>query len=265
MTDWRETNRAMWDERVPVHVASEFYDVEGFLGGASPLRPFELEELGSVEGAELVHLQCHFGLDTLGWARRGAHVTGLDFSLPAVEAARDVAARAGLDAEFVHADVYGAAEALGGRSFDVVYTGLGALNWLPDIDGWARVVAGLVRPGGRFYLAEFHPFSGVFADEDLRVAYPYFHTEGLEFEEYDTYADADSIFESGRSVEWIHGIGAVVSALIAAGLHLELLHEHDYTLFGRWPFLERRDGGTYHLPADMPSLPLMYSLLASKP
>jgi SAM-dependent methyltransferase len=261
--EWLAVNRALWDERVPIHVASVFYDVEGFLAGGSTLRSFELQEVGDVEGLTLLHPQCHFGLDTLSWARRGARVTGLDFSSPAITAARKLAADASLEAEFVESDVYSALEALGGRRFDLVYTGLGALNWLPDIERWARVMAALVAPGGRFYLAEFHPFTDVFADNDLTVAYPYFRAEPLEWEQSGTYADLDAQTVRNRSIEWNHGLGAVVSALISAGLRLEFLHEHDHTLFARWPFLERAAGGPYRLPESMPSLPLMYSLLAS--
>jgi SAM-dependent methyltransferase len=260
--EWLALNRALWDERVPIHVASTFYDVDGFLAGASTLRAFEVEEMGDVEGLSLVHTQCHFGLDTLSWARRGARVTGLDFSEPAISAARKLAADAGIEAEFVASDVYNAVEALGGRRFDVVYTGLGALNWLPDIDGWAQTMAALIAPGGRFYLAEFHPFSGVFADEDLSVKYPYFHTEPIEWDEPGTYADPAAETVNNRTMEWNHGLGAVVSALITAGLRIEFLHEHDYTLFARWPFLEREPGEIYRLPKRTPSLPLMYSLLA---
>jgi 2-polyprenyl-3-methyl-5-hydroxy-6-metoxy-1,4-benzoquinol methylase len=261
--EWLALNRALWDERVPIHVASAFYDVDGFVAGGSTLRPFEVEEVGDVAGLTLLHAQCHFGLDTLSWARRGARVTGLDFSEPAINAARQLGADAGIEAEFVAADVYKAVEALGGRRFDLVYTGLGALNWLPDIEGWARVMAALVAPGGRMYLAEFHPFSGVFADDELAVKYPYFHAEPFVWDEPGTYADPAATTAHNRSMEWNHGLGAVVSALVAAGLRLEFLHEHDHTLFARWPFLERESDGTYRLPDGTPSLPLMYSVLAS--
>ena len=151
--EWREANRSNWDERVPIHVSGEFYAVAGFKAGEERLRPFELSEVGSVTGKDLVHLQCHFGIDTLSWARRGARVVGLDFSAPAIEEARRLADELGLEADFVQSDVYGAVEALGGRDFDVVYTGLGALNWLPDIRGWAGVVASLVRRGGFRYVS----------------------------------------------------------------------------------------------------------------
>ena len=233
-----QVNRAWWDERVPLHVESEFYDVDAFKAGRGTLRPFELEEVGDVQGRSLVHLQCHFGLDTLSWARRGARVTGLDFSEPAVEAARGIAVETGVHADFVAADVHDAGESLGGRRFDVVYTGLGAINWLPDIERWARTVAGLIAPGGFLYLSEFHPFSWVFADEDLSVEYDYFDGRYTS-DDPGTYADLQAQTVNNRTEEWPHALGAVVSALLDAGLDLEFLHEHDYTLYPRWPFLVR--------------------------
>jgi SAM-dependent methyltransferase len=263
--DWLEINRAMWDERVPIHVGSEFYDVRGFLAGESTLRDFEPAEMGEVDGRTLVHPQCHFGLDTLSWARLGARVTGLDFSPPAVQAARDIAAQAGIAAEFVHTNVYDAARALAGREFDIVYTGLGAIIWLPDIERWAQTMVSLLGPGGRFYLAEFHPLTAVFADESLDLDQSYFDRGPHTYEEPGTYADLDAPTEHNRSIEWTWTLGDVVSALTSAGLKLEFLHEHDYTLFPRWPFLERDDRARYRLPAHIPSLPLMFSLRAIRP
>jgi SAM-dependent methyltransferase len=263
--EWLETNRANWDERVPIHVAGEFYDVEGFRAGHERLRPFEIAEVGDVAGKDLVHLQCHFGIDTLSWARRGARVVGLDFSGPAVEAARGLAAELGLDATFVESDVYDAVGSLGGRTFDVVYTGLGALNWLPDIGRWAGVVADLLRPGGFLYLAEFHPFSRVFGDEDLTVTYDYFQDAPEVWDEPGTYADLGAETVNNRTYEWLHTLGDVLNAVVDAGLTLESLHEHDYTLFPQWPFLKKSGFDTYRLPEGTPSLPLMYSLRARKP
>jgi 2-polyprenyl-3-methyl-5-hydroxy-6-metoxy-1,4-benzoquinol methylase len=256
-----DLNRAWWDERVPLHVTSDFYDVEGFKAGGNTLRPFELEELGDVSGRSLVHLQCHFGLDTLSWARLGARVTGLDFSNPAVEAARAVAAETGLDAEFVTASVYDAPAALDERRFDIVYTGLGALNWLSDIERWAAVVADLVAPGGCLYLSEFHPIADIFGDDNLTIEHDYFQTEPLTFDDPGTYVDREAHTAHNRTEEWVHPLGEVVSAVIEAGLAIELLHEHDYTLFPRWPFLEQ-NGDSYRMPAGQPRLPLMYSLRA---
>lgn len=259
-------NLSFWNERVPAHVASEFYDVEGFLAGADPLRPFEIEEMGPVDGRSLVHLQCHFGLDTLAWARRGATVAGLDFSEPAVEAARDVAHRAHIEADFVAADVHDAVAALGGRRFDIVYTGLGALIWLPDVDRWARVVAELIEPGGFLHLSEFHPMGEMFADTELVAERDYMHDpDGLVTDEGGSYADESLTTEHNVTLEWSHPIGDVVSALIDAGLRLDFLHEHEHTLFPRFPFLEKAEGGYYRMPPDRPRIPLMYSLRASKP
>lgn len=264
--DWLARNLACWDERVGFHVGSAFYDNEGFKAGRSSLRGFEVDEVGPVRGKRLVHLQCHFGQDTLSWARLGATVTGLDFSPAAVEAARDLAASIGIDAEFVASDVYAAPDALGGRTFDVVYTGLGALIWLPDIERWAEVVDALLAPGGLLYLAEFHPFTETLADESLVVVRDYFtQRAGTRYEGSGTYTDWDAPTVNNVSYEWTHPVSSVVTALLDRGLVLELLHEHDHTLFERWPFLDRGDDGTYRLPADQPRIPLMYSLRARKP
>src|SRR5215210_2531267 len=223
--EWREANRANWDERVPIHVSGEFYDVASFKGGQERLQPFEIDEVGDVKGKELLHLQCHFGIDTLSLARRGARVTGLDFSAPAVEAARRLAADLGVEATFVEADVHDAAAALG-RTFDVVYTGIGALGCLPSVRRWAEVVASLLRPAGFLYLAEIHPFATLFADGEQRIAYPYLeHAEPLVFDEPGSYADRAAATSHNRTIEWSHGLGEVVTALIEAGLQLEELRE----------------------------------------
>ncbi len=265
-----EPNREFWDERVAIHVASDFYDVDSFKEGADTLRPFELEEVGSVEGKRLLHLQCHFGLDSLSWARRGAAVVGVDFSAPAVEAANALATELDLDARFVTADVYEAPMRLGDERFDIVYTGLGALNWLPDLRRWARVVSTLLAPAGFLYLSEFHPLTWALADEDLTVERSYFHDDGgLEFDEPGTYADLGAQTAHNLTREWAHSLADVVEALLGAGLRLELFKEHDYTLFARWPFLvEDREalaaGSVYRMPAGMPRLPLMYSLRARR-
>ncbi|GAA0912164.1 class I SAM-dependent methyltransferase [Nonomuraea longicatena] len=260
--DYLTINRANWDDRVPVHVGSEFYDVAAFRSGRSTLRPFEVAEVGDVAGKRLAHLQCHFGLDTLSWARLGAEVTGLDFSEPAIEAARALAAETGLPARFVAADVYSAPQALG-ETYDIVYTGLGALVWLPDVTRWARTVAALLRPGGFLYLAEFHPFSDVLDDErGERVVYDYFADEPIVLDEPHTYTGPERLAH-GAKVEWQHGLGAVVTALAQAGLRLSFLHEHDHTIFRRFAALEAEDG-RYRMPEGRPRVPLMYSLAATR-
>ncbi|TJZ42896.1 class I SAM-dependent methyltransferase [Streptomyces piniterrae] len=268
--DWRETNRARWDERVAIHTASDYYDQERFRRERDVLRDFEIAEVGDVTGRTLLHLQCHFGQDTLSWAHRGAaHVVGLDFSEPAIEAARDMAAELGYGPErasFVAADVYDAAEAVPDSSYDIVYTGIGALNWLPDLVRWAETVASLVAPGGFLYLAEFHPLCDALDDETgSRIAHDYFSREAWVDETPGTYTDLDAPTVNNRSVEWQHSLGDVVSALAGAGLRIDFLHEHDMTMFQRFGALRRGDDGYYRLPGDRPRIPLMYSLKATRP
>ena len=262
--DWRALNRAWWDERVPLHVASDLYDVEGFKAGRDTVEPFEARLAGEVSGVRLAHLQCHFGLDSMGWARRGASVVGLDFSQPAVDAANGLAAELGLDARFVCADVYDAVEALGGEQFDLVYTGLGALNWLPDLERWGDVVEALVRPGGRLLLSEFHPFSHVFADEDRSVQYDYFSDEPFVWHDSGSYAAGEAETSNNRTIEHQHGVGKILTVLLGRGLRLTAFEEYDHTLFARWPDLVA-GSGTFRLPEGEPRLPLMFALVAEKP
>ena len=262
--DWRELNRANWDDRVPVHLASEFYDVDAFRSSGSSLRPFELAEVGDVTGKRLVHLQCHVGLDTLSWARSGAQVAGLDFSEPAIKAARSLAADLAVDASFVVADVYDAVTALGGRRFDIVYTGTGALVWLPDMTRWAQVVAALLEPGGFLYLVEGHPFAQTLDDAQGTTVERDYFDEQPQVEDYPyTYTDGPALTHN-RSVEFQHGLGQVVTALAAAGLRIEFLNEHDFDCFQRFRSLQRH-GSQYRFPAGHPRVPMMFSLRARRP
>ncbi|GAA4233802.1 class I SAM-dependent methyltransferase [Actinomadura meridiana] len=250
-SDWRAVNRANWDERVPVHSAGAFYDLPGFVAGRDTLRGFEAAEVGDVDGRTLLHLQCHIGLDTLSWARHGAAVTGLDFSEPALETARELAARIGVTtARFVAADVYDAVHALDARTFDIVYTGMGALCWLPDINRWAQTAAALVAPGGFLYVAEFHPVADVLGEDGHTVEHDYFLRDPIVVDEPGSYAAPDVPTTETLTIEWRHGVGDVVSAVAAAGLRVEFLHEHD--------------NGHFRLPAGL-DVPLVYSLRARKP
>ena len=253
---------------MPIHVASEMYDVAGFKAGKSKLKPVEREELSGVAGKTLLHLQCHFGLDTLSWAREGAIVTGVDFSEPALAAARQLAADTGIEARFILSDVYSLPEKLD-EQFDIVFTSYGVLCWLPDVPRWARVAAHFVRPGGTFYIAEFHPFAHVFDDApdvtDLHVRYPYFPGDApLRFEVDGTYA-ATTKMEPHPTYEWPHPVSEVVTALIEAGLRIEFFHEFPHTSFRFVPFMEPVDGGRMlRLTKHDGSVPLVYSIKATK-
>jgi SAM-dependent methyltransferase len=259
----------MWDERVPIHVGSEFYDVAGFKAGKPAIEPFEVDELGALGGRDLLHLQCHFGLDTLDLVRLHPtlRATGLDFSGPAVEAATALAAELQLDdrATFVQADVHDAVTTLGAETFDVVYTGKGALLWLPDLRPWADVCAQLLRPGGWLYVCEFHPVANCLDDEQIQptITYDYFDTEPIIDETPGTYADPAAATRHNLSYEWQHPLDQVFEAILGAGLHLRFFHEWDYTLFDRWRALVKQADGRYRWPGQA-RLPLMYSLKAQK-
>jgi SAM-dependent methyltransferase len=219
-----------------------------------------------VSGRQLLHLQCHMGQDTLSWARLGAHVTGLDFSVEAIHTARALARDIGMAerARFVVSDVYEASAALAGERYDIVYTGFGSLVWLPDLTRWARTVASLLKDQGTLYLAEFHPLTEMMLGKDGKsVEQHYFQAEGVTSDSPWTYTEGPPLTET-TSVRWQHPLGAVVTALAQAGLRIEFLHEHNSLLFQRYPSMERWGQFDYRFPADHPHLPLMYSIRASK-
>ena len=272
MDEFLEANRELWDTWTGINAGSEFYDVASFKTGEDGIRlaDYERAEIGPVEGRTLLHLQCHFGLDTLSWARLGAQVTGADFSPAGIAAARALAEELAIPATFVESNLYQLPEVLDGL-FDVVYTSRGVLGWLPDIAGWARVAARYVKPGGFLYVTEIHPVAQVFESEgvtpgELKLAYPYWsHRAPISFEVKGSYADpsapTDGLIEHG----WDHSLGEIVSSVIEAGLRLEFLHEFDFV---EWPveFLVKGEDGRYRLPSGSKGeLPLFFSLKASKP
>jgi phthiocerol/phenolphthiocerol synthesis type-I polyketide synthase E len=261
-------NRANWDERTGIHLESRFYDVEGWLREGRGPRDREVEALGDVTDLRLLHLQCHFGKDTLSWARAGARVTGLDFSASAVEAARDLALRSGLEdrSEFVCSDVYEARRALRDATYDIVYVSLGALCWLPDVDRWAEQVGSLVTPRGRFYIHDVHPLAWSLADDGLVLEHTYFEeSEPYVSESEDTYTDSTRPLENRKTYEWNHSIGEIVTALVRHGLRIERLVEHDWTVLPRFPWLVPSPDGNWTSPPGTPRLPLTFTLLASRP
>jgi len=269
--DYAELNRASWDERAPAHADSPDYGVGRFAADPAYLSEvvrFDRPLLGDVSGLRGVHLQCHIGTDTISLARLGAAMTGLDFSPASIAQARRIAGLAGADARFVQAEVYDALTVLEPRSFDLVYTGVGALCWLPDITRWAGVVAGLLRPGGRLFIREGHPM--LWSLEDSRpdgllvVEYPYFEREDpMVFDEGGTYVETDVVFTHNRTHEWNHGLGEIVTALMTAGMELTGLAEHDSAPWEALPGqMERIEGGEWRL-ADRPwRLPHTYTLRA---
>jgi SAM-dependent methyltransferase len=274
MEDYRAVNRASWDERAPAHAASVDYAVAQFEADPdflSHVVRFDVPRLGDIAGLRGVHLQCHIGTDTISLSRLGARMTGLDFSPASIAEARTVAQLAGADVDFVESDLYDAVRVLGAESFDLVFTGVGALCWLPDVRRWAQVVAGLLRPGGRLFLREGHPM--LWAIEDSRpdgliaVEYPYFETpEPQVWDEGGTYVQTDATFEHNVTHEWNHGLGQVVTALLDAGMTLTMLVEHDTVPWDALPGQMRRDDATgeYQLIDRPARLAHTYTLQAVK-
>jgi SAM-dependent methyltransferase len=272
MTDYRTANQANWDERAPAHAASADYAVARFAEDPSFLSDvvrFDLPLLGDISGQRGVHLQCHIGTDTVSLARLGATMTGLDFSAAALAEARRLAARAGAGVDFAEADVYDAVTVLGDSQFDLVFTGIGALCWLPSIRRWADVVAGLLRPGGRLFLRDGHPMLLSLAggkDGRLVVDRSYFERAEPTISDWaGTYVETDVIFTQNVTHQWNHGLGEVVTALQNAGMGLTGLAEHDSVPWEALPGqMERTDGGEWRL-ADRPwRLPCTFTLQAVK-
>lgn len=276
--DWRTLNHANWESRVPVHTAADGYDLAAFDNPdhLSDVVRYDAPRLGRLDGLNVVHLQCHIGTDTVSLARLGASsVTGLDFSGSAVQAATALAGRAHVNCSFVEADLYDAVEALGAR-FDLVYTGIGAICWLPHIRPWAEVVAALLKPGGRFFMREGHPVLWSMceprADGLLVLEYPYFEADGVIFEEDTSYAGTATVAQP-RAMSFNHGLGEIFTALTEAGLTVTHLEEHrevpwnpldfdgESTVMvesAEWP-------GEFVLARDRDRLPLTYTLQAVKP
>ncbi len=273
-SDWRLINRANWESRVPVHTGPGGYELDAFTDPdylTSVVR-YDEPRLGRLDGLDVVHLQCHIGTDTVSLARLGARsVVGLDFSPAALDAARGLAARVGAAVEFVEADVYDAVTTLGPARFDVVYTGIGALCWLPRISQWAEVVAGLLRPGGRLFIREGHPVLWSLSDprEDglLVIEYPYFETEGTVFREQNTYA-GEGPLAAPDSVGFNHGLAEIFNSLLDTGLRITGFDEHrevPWNPLGAAMVASTRYPGEFVLRDDGHRAPLTYTLQAVKP
>lgn len=258
-----EANRRLWDTWTGLHTRSDFYRVEAFKAGESSLKHIELQELGSVAGRSLLHLQCHFGLDTLSWARLGAHVTGVDFSPEAIRVARSLAHELGLAAAFHCAELTELPSVLRG-SFDIVFTSYGVLSWLPDLNRWADLIARYLNPGGVFYMVEFHPVLAMFDDEGRDLRYSYFpDPQPLAFEGTKSYAGNDS-HEPITHYEWNHNLGEVITALAAAGLHIEFVHEFPYSVDGCYPFLVEIGPEKFVMKDHPEGIPLLFSICARR-
>jgi 2-polyprenyl-3-methyl-5-hydroxy-6-metoxy-1,4-benzoquinol methylase len=264
-------NRAWWDERASAHAGSPDYAVAEIIADPTRLSGvvrFDLPRLGDISGQRGLHLQCHIGTDTISLHRLGAVMTGIDFSTESIAIARQIATDAGAGVTFIQTDTYSAPSVVGGE-FDFVFTGIGALCWLPDVARWARTIADLLRPGGRLFMREYHPMSWAVDDartDALVLGYPYFEQQEPEhFDQPGTYVDSEIEFRHNQTRSWTHGLGEIITALLEAGLELTMFVEHDSAPDEALPGLMRREGdGEWRLIEHPERLPLTYTLQAVK-
>jgi SAM-dependent methyltransferase len=263
-----KANLDWWNEVVGVHAHGDTYGLESFKAGMSRLTYLEREEVGDVAGKSLLHLQCHFGLDTLSWARLGATVTGVDSSENAIALARSLAEEGGLDATFVHSDLYDLPHALSGQ-FDIVYTSYGVIGWLPDLLPWGSIIAHFLKPGGFFYIAEGHPFMWLLDDTsaDFKVAHSYFSRDPIREEVEGSYSDKTARMEHTVTYGWNHTFSEIFTSLLSAGLRIDFLHEFPFCAWDNFPdmvlgedkFNRMKDPHKEHM------IPMTFSLKATKP
>jgi SAM-dependent methyltransferase len=261
-----QNNRDMWNEWAELHAGSGFYDTGGFIKGRCTLDAIELDEVGDVNGKSLLHLQCHFGMDTLSWARRGAKVTGVDFSDKAIEIARNLSDETGLQADFICSNLYDLPRNLKGE-FDIIYTSAGVLCWLPDLREWADVIAQFLKRGGFFYIREEHPVITMLFDDNPDVSKPEIQNSYFHKPEPDIYPTEGSYAgvktrRIHHSHEWTHGLGDIINSLIAAGLRIEFLHEYPKLFFKAMPYMTQDREGYWRIEGD--KIPLLFTLKAGK-
>ena len=260
--EYFEANRSLWNGRVSDHLQSDFYAVDAFRKGKTSLNRIELEALGDVRGKSLLHLQCHFGMDTLSWERLGATATGADLSDEAIRAAEQLRDELGLAARFVACNVYDLPQQLDGQ-FDIVFTSYGTIGWLPDLDRWAKVVAHFLKPGGTFFIAEFHPVVWMFDEKMEQVKYHYFNREVIESVVSGSYAARDSQV-TRKEYGWNHSFSEVINALLKQGLRITQLDEYPFSPYNCFEGLEQGSDGMWRSKKYGEKFPLMYALKAVK-
>lgn len=261
--NYLEANKVLWNKKTPFHVKSEFYDNETFKAGKNSLNPAELEAFGDVNGKTLLHLQCHFGQDTISWARMGAEVTGIDLSDAAITEARSLAEELGVKARFIEGNVYDTTKLLGDEQFDLVFTSYGTICWIPDLDPWAAVVAKHLKPGGKFCIAEFHPAYMMYDFDTLELMYSYFNAEVIIEDADGSYADKNADI-TAKSYSWNHPFGETMTALLKQGLRLTDFTEYPYSYYDCFPGLEKQDNGYYMIKGKENIIPLMYRMVFEK-
>ncbi len=262
LTDYININKQTWNNKTDVHIASDFYDVESFLNGKSTLNNIELALLGDVKGKKILHLQCHFGQDTMTFSRMGAKTTGIDLSDKAIERAKEFSEKLGLDTEFICCDIYDAPKYLD-EKFDIVFTSYGTIGWLPDLKKWADVVSHFLIPNGKFVFAEFHPVVWMFDNDFKDVFYSYFNVAPIIEDESGTYADRYSEI-SAQTITWNHPTSEVLNSLIQSGLEINSFNEYDYSPYNCFNETEEFEKGKFRIKHLGNKIPMVFSLVATK-
>jgi SAM-dependent methyltransferase len=257
-----EINRQSWNNRVETHLKSKFYDLDNFIKGKTSLNSIELDLLGDVKGKSILHLQCHFGQDTISLSRLGAEVTGVDLSDKAIESAKQLAAETNSKTNFICCDIYDLPNHLD-KQFDVIFTSYGTIGWLPDLDKWAKIISQFLKPNGQFVFVEFHPVVWMFDDNFEKVGYNYFKSDAIVETESGTYADksADIVIES---VSWNHSLSEVLTSLIKNGLEINSFEEYDYSPYNCFNKTIEFEKGKYRIEHLGDKIPMVYSIVARK-
>lgn len=261
-SNYLNVNRQLWNDRVPVHINSSFYDVAAFKLSKNSLNPIELALLGDVNKQHWLHLQCHFGMDTLSLSQRGAIVTGLDFSEKAIDAARNLSKELQLPATFICSEVYATPESLN-HQFDGVFTSYGTIGWLPNLNAWAATIARCLKPNGVFVMADFHPVIWMYDNAIQHITYSYFNRETIFETEEGTYAQTDAALQH-TSISWNHPISDILNALISAGLRIDVFNEYDYSPYACFPNMVETQPGQFQRSEWQGKVPWVYAIKAVK-
>jgi ubiquinone/menaquinone biosynthesis C-methylase UbiE len=260
--DYIAINKDLWNNKTIVHIDSDFYDNKRFIKGQSSLKDIELNLLGDIKGKSILHLQCHFGQDSISLQRLGAKVTGIDFSDKAIKIAKELAIKTNTDTRFIKSDVYKLPQVLK-EKFDLVFTSYGTIGWLPDMNQWAEVVSHFLKPKGKFVIVEFHPVVWIFDDDFTDIKYNYFNKEAIKEIESDTYADNKSIVKS-KSITWNHSISEVITSLLAKDLQLEVFKEYDFSPYNCFNQTEKITENKFRIKHLSNKIPMVYALVLTK-